>query len=427
MIKKIDKKAFTLIEVLVVVAIIGILALLAFPRFIGHTQKAELVRIQHDVKAMEKEIGTKLINKDDEFNKWENNIKDLNQLVKENKLFEKEGVAKEVDSTDGTYRVIPKEYKAKINTKLKGTFYANSGGKVYYEPGEMPGNSDEETKDTINPDDDKWVENGNWGINGKWVVDNDGNAVIYAIDASKPIVFHNMYDENAKLPANKLTTLTFQDKVQGDTNSSMKNAFFYTSSYISPNFKTINNLDTNVDTSNVISMAGMFQSSQLTSVDLSKWNTSNVTNMNNIFSYSKLTSVGDLSQWNTSNVKDMNYMFRRSQLTSVGDLGKWNTSNVNYMYSIFSESNLTSVGDLSQWNTSNVTYMGWMFSQSKLTSVGDLGKWNTSKVTDMKYMFYKSQLTSVGDLGKWNTSNVYPWEMSGMFQDSKLTPPAWYH
>ena len=45
MVKKIDKKAFTLIEVLVVVAIIGILALLALHRFIGHTQKAELVRI----------------------------------------------------------------------------------------------------------------------------------------------------------------------------------------------------------------------------------------------------------------------------------------------------------------------------------------------------------------------------------------------
>ena len=41
MVKKIDKKAFTLIEVIVVIAIIGILALLTVPRFIGHTQKAE--------------------------------------------------------------------------------------------------------------------------------------------------------------------------------------------------------------------------------------------------------------------------------------------------------------------------------------------------------------------------------------------------
>ena len=97
MVKKIDKKAFTLIEVIVVIAIIGILALLAIPRFIGQTQKAELVRIQHDVKAMEKEIGAKLINGDNEFNKWENNSKDLNQLVQDKELFERGGVAKEIE------------------------------------------------------------------------------------------------------------------------------------------------------------------------------------------------------------------------------------------------------------------------------------------------------------------------------------------
>src|SRR5574344_1579899 len=115
MVKKIDKKAFTLIEVLVVIAIVGILALLAIPRFIGHTQKADLVRIQHDVKAMEQEIGPEFINGDDEFNKWENNSKDLNHLVQNKELFENEGVAKEVDSTAGPYKIVPKEYKAKIN------------------------------------------------------------------------------------------------------------------------------------------------------------------------------------------------------------------------------------------------------------------------------------------------------------------------
>ena len=79
--------------------------------------------------------------------------------------------------------------------------------------------------DKINPNDAKWITKGNWGTNGKFVVDKDGNAVIYAIDASKPIVFHNMSDENNKLPTATVTSLTFQDKVQGDTNSSMASAF----------------------------------------------------------------------------------------------------------------------------------------------------------------------------------------------------------
>ena len=220
----------------------------------------------------------------------------------------------------------------------------------------------------INPDDAKWVEKGDWGSNGKFVVDKDGNAVIYAMEASKPIIFHDMSAENDKLPYT-VTTLTFQDKVQGDTNSSMTWAFGTTL----PNLKTINNLDTNVDTSNV-------------------------TNMSSMFSYSKLTSVGDLGQWNTSNVTDMSAMFQSSRLTSVGDLG--------------------------QWNTSNVKDMGWMFGDSQLTSVGDLSQWNTSNVTYMSYMFAYSKLTTVGDLSQWDTSNVN-W-MSSMFEGSKLTPPSWY-
>ena len=170
-------------------------------------------------------------------------------------------------------------------------------------------------KDIINPYDAKWVQKGNWGTNGKWVVDKDGNAVIYAIDASKPIVFHDMASENDNLPKATLTTLTFQDKVQGDTNSSMAYAFGY--SYKYPNLKTITNLDTNVDTSNVTSMSGMF------------------------FMSKKLTSVGDLSQWDTSNVTDMGGMFAISKLTSVGDLSKWNTSNVTSMFNMFYGSKLT--------------------------------------------------------------------------------------
>ena len=117
-------------------------------------------------------------------------------------------------------------------------------------------------------------------------MDKDGNAVIYAIDASRPIVFHDMSTENAKLPKDTVITLTFQDKVKGDTNSSMANAFSFTP----PNFKTINNLDTNVDTSNV-------------------------TDMSYMFAYSKLTSVGDLSQWDRSKVTDMSSMFYSSKLT----------------------------------------------------------------------------------------------------------------
>ena len=183
---------------------------------------------------------------------------------------------------------------------------------VFDKIGKIVGIDNVDRPESPNPDDAKWVTKGDYGTNGKFVVDKDGNAVIYAIDASKPIMFHDMWNENAKLPKAELTSLTFQDKVQGDTNSSMSSAFTDTFT----NLKAINNLDTNVDTSNVTDMNSMFQDSQLTSVgDLGQWDTSNVTNMNGTFLKSQLISVGDLSQWNTSKVTNMYAMFRDSKLT----------------------------------------------------------------------------------------------------------------
>ena len=60
---------------------------------------------------------------------------------------------------------------------------------------------------------------------------------------------------------------------------------------------------------------------QLTSLDLSKWDTSNVTNMGSMFKEcSKLTSL-DLSNWDTSNVTNMGSMFKEcSKLTSLESL-----------------------------------------------------------------------------------------------------------
>ena len=144
----------------------------------------------------------------------------------------------------------------------------------------------------------------------------------------------------------------------------------------------------------------------LTSIDLSSWDTSKVTTMSNMFyQCNNLTSI-DLSSWDTTNVTNMSGMFYNcNKLTSL-DLSNFDTSNVTTMYQMFQScASLTSI-DLSNFDTSNVTAMAYMFqSCANLTSL-DLSNFDTSNVTTMYQMFYNcNNLTSL-DLSNFDTSNV---------------------
>ena len=159
---------------------------------------------------------------------------------------------------------------------------------------------------------------------------------------------------------------------------------------------------------------------QITSFDLSKYDTSNVTSMWNMFgNCSSLTSL-DLSKFDTTNVTNMGGMFDScSGLTSL-DLSSFDTSKVNNMSNMFSYcKSLTSL-NVSSFKTSNVTNMSWMFEAcSSLTSL-DLSSFDTTKVTDMREMFISCiNLTSL-DLSNFDTTKVT--SMSEMFRYcNKLT------
>ena len=50
---KIKNKGFTLIELIVIMAVIGILVLLAMPKFMGHTKKAQYTKLIANAKNLE--------------------------------------------------------------------------------------------------------------------------------------------------------------------------------------------------------------------------------------------------------------------------------------------------------------------------------------------------------------------------------------
>ena len=118
---------------------------------------------------------------------------------------------------------------------------------------------------------------------------------------------------------------------------------------ISKLFQFCENLTTldvsNFDTSNVTTIEYMFSSCEkLTTLNLSNFNTSKVNEMSSMFAFCKSLTTLDLSSFNTSKVIYMNFMFNYCEKLTTLDLSNFNTSNVNYMINMFDKCNsLTTV------------------------------------------------------------------------------------
>ena len=123
---------------------------------------------------------------------------------------------------------------------------------------------------------------------------------------------------------------------------------------------------------------------------------SGVTDMNHMFSNCSNLTTLDVSNFNTSNVTDMGNMFDYCNKLTTLDLSNFNTSKVTIMYQIFSFcKSLTSL-DLSNFDTSQVTTMAFMFSYCQSLTTLDLSNFNTINVTNMFHMFTEcNSLTTV--------------------------------
>lgn len=235
-----------------------------------------------------------------------------------------------------------------------------------------------------------WIDKSNYGANGRFVMDKSGNAKVFAIDKSKPIILNAVPEQTSN--HDDIVTLSYLDKVTviGDA------SYMF---YRDLNLTEIKGLD-KFDTSKVTDMRHMFKElTSLVSLDLSSFDTSSATNMSYMLNgLSSLTSL-NVAGFDTRNVTTMNNMFcNTSALTSL-DISKWDTGNVSDMMSMFSGMTALKSIDLSKWNTSNTFVM-----------------WN---------MFQDTQSLKTLDISKWNTNNVQ--SMLGMFDNSAVNPlPSWY-
>ena len=177
----------------------------------------------------------------------------------------------------------------------------------------------------------------------------------------------------------------------------------------------------NFNTSKVTNMSSMFYDMySLTALDLSSFDTSQVTDMSDMFYNMRNLTTINLSNFNTSRVTNMGHMFSYMTGITTLDLSNFDTSKVTDMGGMFSFMYNLTTFNLSNFDTSQVTNMYGMFSSTSNLTTLNLSGFNTSNVTNMGYMFaYMPNLTTL-NLSNFNTSNVT--DMGGMFRGmSNLT------
>lgn len=161
-----------------------------------------------------------------------------------------------------------------------------------------------------------------------------------------------------------------------------------------------------------------FGCSNMSSVDLSRFDTDSVTNMESIFADCGALTGLDLSRFDTRNVTNMSGMFQQCSNLKSLDLRHFDTGKVTNMDVMFwGCSSLTSL-DLSGFDTSKVTCMGGgeagMFGYCENLVSLDLSGFDTRNVEgELSWMFVDCKKLQNLDMGTFDLRNIY--SISGMF------------
>lgn len=140
------------------------------------------------------------------------------------------------------------------------------------------------------------------------------------------------------------------------------------------------------NTSNVTTMAGMFDKCEEFNCDLSHWDVSKVINMMSMFSGCKVFEGTGLDNWDVSNVTKTETMFSNCYKFDAG-LSRWDVSKVVNMRGMFNKCSIFKGTGLDKWNVTKVTYMDYLFSECPKLKC-DLSGWNVTKVKYRTDVFY---------------------------------------
>jgi len=136
--KRNNTKGFSLIELIVVMAIMAILVLIASQKFFNVTHDAKLTHIQHDVKIASNKASEYAIKNNDELPIGTQNISGgAVSSANNGTLYNEQGIVIDFNVADNYYAINKDFISGDVGSKLSGTFITNSNGDVYYSDEEM--------------------------------------------------------------------------------------------------------------------------------------------------------------------------------------------------------------------------------------------------------------------------------------------------